>query len=327
MSAIISAQELKKEYRIRKAYGGFWGPLKTLVSPQFDTRKAVDGISFEIGYGELVGYLGPNGAGKSTTIKMITGILCPTSGVIRVNGMDPFEKRQVLMRRVGTVFGQRSQLWWDLPVLDSFNLLRRIYAVPKVKYRESLEYLTSKLDLEPLLVTPVRQLSLGQRMLCEITASLLHGPDILLLDEPTIGLDVIAKKRIRSIIKSINHERGTTVILCTHDLADIETICSRLIIIDKGKLIYSGSQEDVHQRYGKTRVLEVEFLHTVPPLTFTKAKVIRSSGKKAWIEFDKDQLSASALIEEITHQHDILDLAIHETGIETIIAGIYGGEH
>ncbi|AZR74355.1 sugar ABC transporter ATP-binding protein [Anoxybacter fermentans] len=325
MSTIISVKELRKQFKVRKRYNGFMGSLKTLLSREYKIINAVDGVSFEIEKGEIVGYLGPNGAGKSTTIKMLIGILYPSGGSILVNGMVPFEERRELMRRVGIVFGQRSQLWWDLPVIDSFNLLGKIYSVPTDRLKRNIDFLSGLLEIEGILEIPIHQMSLGQRMRCEIAASLLHEPEILLLDEPSIGLDVVAKEKLRSMIKAINAECKTTILLTTHDLADVEAVCSRILIIDKGKLIYDGTQDEIKRRYGKIRTLEVELAETVGNVDFNPAKVVKQEGRKIWFEFNREELSAADLIARITGQYEVKDLTIHETRLETIISDIYKG--
>jgi ABC-2 type transport system ATP-binding protein len=247
--------------------------------------RAVDGISFRIEPGELVGYVGPNGAGKSTTVKMLTGILVPSGGRISVAGLDPSRRRIQLARRIGVVFGQRVQLWWDLPLRDSFELLRHIYRVPSDRWRANLDRFTEVLELEPFLETPVRQLSLGQRMRGELTAAMLHDPEILFLDEPTIGLDVVAKVRVREFLAEINREREVTVLLTTHDLADIERLCSRLLIIDHGRVIYDGTIERLIERYGEERTLVVDLEEPAPPLELDGARVVRVEGPRQWLRF------------------------------------------
>ena len=257
--------------------------------------RAVDGISFRVEPGELVGYVGPNGAGKSTTVKMLTGILVPSKGRISVAGLEPSRRRIQLARRIGVVFGQRVQLWWDLPLRDSFELLRHIYRVPIDRWRANLDRFCEVLELEPFLGTPVRQLSLGQRMRGELTAAMLHDPEILFLDEPTIGLDVVAKARVREFLAEINRERGVTVLLTTHDLADIERLCSRLLIIDHGRLIYDGTIERLIQRYGEERTLVVDLEEPGPPLELEGARVVRVDGPRQWLRFRRDEVTAAQL--------------------------------
>ena len=284
---------------------------------------AVDRIGFEIERGTIVGYLGPNGAGKSTTVKMLTGILVPSGGRIRVAGLDPSRQRIELARRIGVVFGQRSQLWWDLPLRDSFDLLRHIYRVPAARHAANLERFTALLALGPFLDTPVRQLSLGQRMRGELTAALLHDPEIVFLDEPTIGLDVVAKAAVREFLAEVNRERGVTVLLTTHDLADIERLCSRLLIIDHGRLIWDGGIDELKLAHGRERTLVVDLEETEPPLDVRGARTVRVEGPRQWLSFRRDETSAAELIAAVAAQARLLDVAIEETEIEEIVRRIY----
>ena len=255
--AQIELEHVEKSFVVRRKRGR--------VLRERTVVRAVDGISFEIEAGSVVGYIGPNGAGKSTTVKMLTGILVPSAGRISVAGLEPSRQRIQLARRIGVMFGQRIQLWWDLPLLDSFQLLRHIYKVPEDRYRANLDRFRELLALDDFLHTPVRQLSLGQRVRGELTAAMLHDPEIVLLDEPTIGLDVVAKERVREFLTEINAERGVTVLLTTHDLDDIERLCSRLLVIDHGRLIYDGDVDTLKQRYGGERVLVVDLEEPRPP--------------------------------------------------------------
>jgi ABC-2 type transport system ATP-binding protein len=284
---------------------------------------AVDGIGFAIERGSIVGYLGPNGAGKSTTVKMLTGILVPSGGRISVAGLDPSRQRVELARRIGVVFGQRSQLWWDLPLRDSFELLRHIYRVPPERHRANLDRFGEVLALGPFLDIPVRQLSLGQRMRGELTASLLHDPEIVSLDEPTIGLDVVAKAAVREFLGEVNRERGVTVLLTTHDLADIERLCSRLLIIDHGHLIWDGGIDELKREYGQERTLVVDLEEPAPPLEVEGARVVRTDGPRQWLAFRRDETSAAELIPAVAARARILDVAIEETEIEEIVRRIY----
>jgi ABC-2 type transport system ATP-binding protein len=285
--------------------------------------RAVDGVSFEIEAGSLVGYVGPNGAGKSTTVKMLTGILVPSGGRISVLGLEPARRRIALARRIGVVFGQRVQLWWDLPLRDSFELLRHIYRVPVDRYRANLETFTELLELGTFLDTPVRQLSLGQRMRGELTASMLHDPEILFLDEPTIGLDVVAKARVREFLASVNRERGVTVLLTTHDLSDIERLCRRLLIIDHGRVIYDGGLERLIERYGEERTLIVDLEEPAAPLEVPGARVVRVEGPRQWLRFRRDAVSAAKLTAAVASQARLVDLAIDEPDIEDVVRRIY----
>ena len=285
--------------------------------------RAVDGISFTIEAGELVGYVGPNGAGKSTTVKMLTGILVPSAGRISVAGLDPSRRRIQLARRIGVVFGQRVQLWWDLPLRDSFELLRHIYRVRFERWRANLDRFCEVLELDPFLDTPVRQLSLGQRMRGELTAAMLHDPEVLFLDEPTIGLDVVAKARVREFLAEVNRERGVTVLLTTHDLADIERLSSRLLIIDHGRVIYDGTIESLIRRYGEERTLVVDLEEPAPPLEVAGARVVRVEGPRQWLRFRRDELTAVQLTAAVAERAGLVDLTVEEPDIEDVVRRIY----
>jgi len=287
--------------------------------------RAVDGIGFEVEAGTMLGYIGPNGAGKSTTVKMLTGVLVPTSGRISVAGLDPSRCRIELTRRIGVLFGQRTQLWWDLPLGDSFELLRHMYRVPAERYRANLARFRELLALDEFLGTPVRQLSLGQRMRGELTATMLHDPEIIFLDEPTIGLDVVAKQRVREFLAEVNRERGVTVLLTTHDLADIERLSSRMLIIDRGRVIYDGDVETLKARYGDERTLIVDLEQPGPPLEVPGARVDRVDGPRQWLKFRRDEISAARLTAEVAARAPLVDLAIEEPDIEEVVARIYGG--
>ena len=281
---------------------------------------AVKDISFRVERGELLGYLGPNGAGKSTTIKMLTGILVPSGGSVSVAGLDPSRRRIELAKRIGAMFGQRIQLWWDLPLIDSFELLRYIYKVPADRYRQSLARFREVLDLDSFLHTPVRQLSLGQRIRGELTASMLHEPELLFLDEPTIGLDVVAKQRVRDFLVELNRERGVTVLLTTHDLGDIERLCKRLLVIDRGSLIWDGGIDELKARYGEERVLIVDLAEPAPPLEIEGAVVEKVDGPRQWLRF---RGPAAALTARVAAGARLVDLQIAEPDIEEIVRRIY----
>ena len=284
---------------------------------------AVDGITLTVEEGELLGYLGPNGAGKSTTIKMLTGILVPTSGTVRVAGLDPARRRIELTKRIGVVFGQRVQLWWDLPLSDSFDLLRYVYGVPKERHAENLARFAELLGLDEFLATPVRQLSLGQRVRGELAGALLHDPEVVFLDEPTIGLDVVAKQRVRDFLVELNRERGVTVVLTTHDLGDIERLCSRLVVIDHGHVIWDGAIEELKRRYGRERTLVVDLEEPAPPLDVPGAVVTRVEGPRQWLSFRGDEVSAAELTAAVAARAPLVDLALEETEIEEIVRRIY----
>jgi ABC-2 type transport system ATP-binding protein len=285
--------------------------------------KAVDGVSFAVEEGSMVGYVGPNGAGKSTTVKMLTGVLVPSGGRVSVAGLDPVRQRVKLARRIGVVFGQRVQLWWDLPLRDSFDLLRHIYRVPEPRYRENLDRFVELLELGPLLATPVRQLSLGQRMRGELTAAMLHDPEILFLDEPTIGLDVVAKTRVREFLASVNREHGTTVLLTTHDLGDIERLCRRLIVLDRGHVIYDGDLGALKVRYGPERTLVVDLEEPAPPLEIEGTRVVRVEGARQWLRFRRDEVSAARVTAAVAERARLVDLALEEPDIEDVVRRIY----
>jgi ABC-2 type transport system ATP-binding protein len=318
--AIVDVRDLRKTFRVHRKRGG---GLVGLLRRQAVDVTAVDGVSFQVAEGEVVGYVGPNGAGKSTTIKMLTGILRPTSGHVRVAGLDPSRDRLELARRIGVVFGQRTQLWWDLPLIDSLDLLRHIYRVSEVDYRLRLAALSELLDLGPFLRTPVRQLSLGQRMRGDLAASLLHDPPILYLDEPSIGLDVVAKARMRDFLADLNRRRGATILLTTHDMEDVERLCSRLLIIDRGRVISDGSVEAIKARHGSERTVVVDLDAPAPPLTVAGATVVRVEGPRQWLRFRRDEVTAAQIVGAVAQTARLRDLTIEEPSIEDIVRGIY----
>jgi len=315
--ALIEVENIRKDFVVTRKAGR--------LRRERSVVHAVDGISFTIERGTIVGYIGPNGAGKSTTVKMLTGILVPSAGRISVDGLVPTEQRIPLARRIGVMFGQRIQLWWDLPLIESFELFRHIYSVKAERYRENLASFRELLELDPFLETPVRQLSLGQRVRGELTAAMLHDPEVLFLDEPTIGLDVVAKQRVREFLLRANRERGVTVLLTTHDLADIERLSSRILIIDHGKLIYDGDVEALKARYGTERVLVVDLEEPGPPLRLEDARVIRTEGLRQWIAFERDRTSAARLVAEVAAQAALRDLTVEEPEIEDVVRRIYRG--
>ena len=320
---IITVENLSKQFKVRERPGGFWSGLGSLFSRRHRVVHAVDDVNFALERGELVGYIGANGAGKSTTIKMLTGVLVPTSGKVNVMEFTPHRDRAEYTRRIGVVFGQRTQLWWDLPVIDSFELLKHIYEIPDQVYEQNLAFFSELLQLHRLLSVPVRKLSLGERMRCDLTAALLHSPEILYLDEPTIGLDVVAKEQVRQFLRRVNAERQVTVILTTHDLNDVEKICQRLIIIDTGRIIYDGGIDALKQRYGRTRMLIVDLARAYSAIQIESADVIRREGNRIWLAFDRDIISASDAITRLTAHYEIQDLTISEPEIEEIVRQIY----
>ena len=318
MNSLIAAEGVTKEFTVTRKAG------RIRRARQIVT--AVDDLSLSVERGELCGYIGPNGAGKSTTIKMLTGILVPTRGRISVAGLDPSRRRVELARRIGVVFGQRTQLWWDLPLLDSFELLRHVYRVEASRHRHNLEELTDLLELGPFLHTPVRQLSLGQRMRGDLTAALLHDPEILYLDEPTIGLDIVSKARVRDFLSEVNRERGLTVLLTTHDLADVERLCSRLVVIDRGRVIADGRVADIKDAYGTERTLVVDLEEVSPPLDIPGARVVAVDGPRQWLRFARAETSAARLVVEVAARARIVDITVEEPDIEDVVRRIYAGE-
>jgi len=318
---VVRASGLTKDFRIARHRPGFLGAVRGLLSPEATIVRAVDHVCFDIEPGELVGYIGPNGAGKSTSIKMLTGILTPTEGTVRVGGRDPHRQRRENAARMGVVFGQRTHLWWDLPVIESFELLRHMYRVPLERYRENLDTFNDLLELSSFFPTPVRQLSLGQRMRADIAAALLHDPEVLFLDEPTIGLDVIAKQRVRQFVQTINRERGVTILLTTHDVSDVERLCRRVIVIDHARIIHDGPLTDLRARTDSHRVITVDFAGDYETVGVANAQLTERDGRRATYRVDKD--AAPAVIAHILSTFSVEDLAVHETEIEEVIRRLY----
>ncbi|MFG3270335.1 ABC transporter ATP-binding protein [Streptomyces luteogriseus] len=315
-SGFIELDGVEKVFEVRKKTG--------FMKRERRRVRAVDSISFRVERGEMVGYIGPNGAGKSTTIKMLTGILTPSAGRLRVAGIDPSRERTRLAHRIGVVFGQRTTLWWDLPLLDSYRLMHRMYRIPDARYRENLDRLVELLDLGDLLDVPVRQLSLGQRMRGDIVAALLHDPEVLYLDEPTIGLDVISKSKVREFLRELNTERGTTVLLTTHDLQDIEQLCKRVMVIDHGRLMYDGPLAGLHEVGESERTLVVDLERELPPIDApAPARVVRVEGPRQWLAFPAGE-SAAPLVARIAAEYPLVDLSVREPDIEAVIATMYG---
>lgn len=327
---MIKVENITKEFKSNKKYPGFKGAIKSFFSTEYIIKRAVDDISFSIEDGEIVGYIGANGAGKSTTIKMMTGILTPTSGKITVDGLIPYEKRKENAKHIGVVFGQKTQLWWDLPLSETFTLLKEIYEVSDKDFNERMAFLNSTLSLEDFMLTPVRSLSLGQRMRADIAAALIHNPKVVYLDEPTIGLDVMVKEKIRNAIREINKKYGTTIILTTHDLNDIEELCSRIIIIDNGKKIYDGSLEEIKSRYGARTSIELQVKKKIDlsSLNFKENLEgddlnIKEENNKIIATFNKNKISSSEIMSEILTKVEVIDFKVIETSIEDIIKKIY----
>jgi ABC-2 type transport system ATP-binding protein len=320
----ILVDNLVKVFHVAERAPGTWGALRGLVRRRHREVRALDGVSFALEAGELVGYIGPNGAGKSTTVKTLAGILVPDSGRVEVLGRVPWKERIAHVRGIGVVFGQRTQLWWDLPVIESFDLLQHIYRVPQEAYRRSRDELIDLLDLHRLLDTPVRQLSLGQRMRCDLAASLVHAPPILFLDEPTIGLDAVSKLHVRDFVMRLNRERGVTVILTTHDMDDIEALCTRVMVIGGGKILSDGSLTELRNRVTRERWLTVDVADgSADSVADAQASVIRRDGQRVCLAFDPQAVSPAELIARITGRHAVRDLFVENPPIETIVARLY----
>ncbi len=315
---IVDVRDLRREFVVRRKAGR--------LRRTRDVVAAVDGVSFGIEPGECVGYIGANGAGKSTTIKMLTGILVPTSGHVRVCGLEPVRERTQLARQIGAVFGQRSQLWWDLPLRDSFRLLAAIHRLTGPTWQARLDECIALLEMEPFLDTPVRQLSLGQRMRGEVTAALLHSPDLLVLDEPTIGLDLLSKERLRGFLVRERVERGTTVLLTTHDLPDIERLCDRILVVDHGRVAYDGTLPGLVARVGAERVLVVDLVEPAPPLTDvpgTTLRQVEADGLRQHLSFRSEETSAAAVVAAVSARVELRDLSVVEPAIEDVVRRLY----
>ncbi len=320
---MIEINHLKKEFKIPIQKKGRFAALRNLFSSDYTVKHAVDDISFSIGSGEAVGFIGKNGAGKSTTIKMLCGILQPTSGSITVDGVRPFDQRMENAKKIGVVFGQKTQLWWDVPLIESYRLLREIYKIDQASYQKNLERYVPMLGLEEALSKPVRQMSLGQRVKSDICAALLHDPQVLFLDEPTIGVDVVSKKRLHDFIREVNREKGVTVLLTTHDMGDIEQLCSRVIVIDSGRLMYDGDLEKMIRKFGAIRSLMIEFENPVEDFQVEGARLARSEGNRKWFSFHRSETSPIQLLRSIGDRFPIRDMAIIEPDIESIVRNLY----
>lgn len=320
---MIEVVNLSKTFRVLEGKTGFVGAVKNLFSRDYRYVDAVRDISFTVKQGEMLGLIGPNGAGKSTTIKMLSGILMPTSGKALVNGIEPYKNRQENAMKVSVVFGQRTKLWWDLPCYESFELHRVMYRIPEKIYKQNLDEFMEFLELEEFWSRPVRQLSLGQRMRAEISVSLLHNPEVIYLDEPTIGMDAVAKERIRQFLINTNKSRNVTLIITSHDMADIEKLCSRVIIIDHGQIVYEGDFDEIRHRYGRERTMVVEFGEEYPEVELPYGTVIKDEGLKKSIRFLREQGTAIDLITTLGKKYVIKDVSIQEAEIESIIREIY----
>jgi ABC-2 type transport system ATP-binding protein len=320
----IVVEDLVKVFHVAERAPGTWGALRGLVSRRRREVRALDGVSFSIGAGELVGYIGPNGAGKSTTVKILAGILVPTRGRVEILGRVPWRQRIEHVRGIGVVFGQRTQLWWDLPVHESFELLRHVYRVPAAEHRRATDELVELLTIGDLLTTPVRQLSLGQRMRCDLAASLLHAPPILFLDEPTLGLDAAAKLAVRDIVRRLGRERGVTVILTTHDLDDVEALCSRVLVVAGGRVLSDGPLAALRERVAGERWLTVDIADaSAAEVADPDATVLRRDGHRVYLAFDPRRIAPAALIARITARHPVRDLLVEHPPIETVVARLY----
>lgn len=330
MTNIIEVKQLRKEFKSYSSRQGLKGAFRDLLNRQYKTIPAVNDVTFTVKQGEMVGYIGENGAGKSTSIKMLTGILTPTSGQVLVNGMNPHKEREQFVGSIGVVFGQRSQLWWDIAVQESFRLLKKVYKVSDKDYNEHMEHVIDTLDIGPLLDKPVRKLSLGQRMRCELAAALIHNPPLLFLDEPTIGLDVLVKLKIRQFLKEMNEKYKTTILLTTHDLSDIEALCERVIMLDEGKVIYDGALAKLRSHWGEGKQIEFQFEKEVfeDQLSFLTQEldVLWQKGDKlnTWNALVSDkEAQMSELIGRVVGTHQITDLSVKEISTEEVIRNIY----
>ncbi len=332
---MIYVNDLRKEFKKTIKEPGLKGSIKSLFKPNNEIIKAVDGISFHVPKGEMLGFIGPNGAGKSTVIKMLTGILTPTSGTCEINGQIPQKNRQKYVKEIGVVFGQRTQLWWDLALRETYSVLKEIYDVPDKEYKERMAFLNEVLELDEFITSPVRTLSLGQRMRADIAASLLHNPKVLFLDEPTIGLDVVVKDNIRNAIQKINAEEGTTVILTTHDLADIELLCKRIVMIDKGKKVFDGEISELKHEFGQMRDLHFELLNAqdIAKLNYIedlKADsddiIVSNEGAGVSVRFDSDVIPVEQMLSYTLSKVHVKDINLKDADIEEIIRRVYRQE-
>ncbi|MBQ2981490.1 MAG: ATP-binding cassette domain-containing protein [Lachnospiraceae bacterium] len=331
---MIEVKNVSKEFKKIIKEPGLKGSVKSLFHKKQEIVKAVDDISFTVEKGEILGFIGPNGAGKSTAIKMLTGILTPTSGDIMINGQVPYKNRKKYVKEIGVVFGQRTQLWWDLPLTETFTVLKEIYQIEDAAFKNRMDFLNQVLELEPFIKSPVRTLSLGQRMRADIAASMIHNPKVLFLDEPTIGLDVVVKDNIRKAITEINQNEKTTIILTTHDISDIELLCKRIVMIDKGKKVYDGALDKMKEKYGKMREIHINLksIEDMNKLAFTEKfnlleddLEVKLEGKKATIKFNSSKAQVSDMLSYILATITVKDIAVSEADIEEIIRRLYKG--
>ena len=321
---MITLENVSKTYKVSRRQKGLWGAFKSLFKREYKIVEALKNVSFTIDEGEIVGYIGPNGAGKSTTIKIMTGIISPTSGSCQIDGFIPFVDRQKYVRNIGAVFGQRSNLAWDVPVIDSYELLRDIYKIPKAEYEKTLTNLTKKLDLQDLLNHPLRQLSLGQRMRCEIAGALLHSPKILFLDEPTIGLDSISKLKVREFIKEMNNETKLTVILTTHDMSDIDALTNRIILIGNGQKLYDGSFEAIKQKYSKSVIVRVQMAKVYENVEINGYETLSIEGTEVTLKnLPETKFSYVKLVQQLEKNYEIIDISTKSLELEEVIYNLY----
>lgn len=332
---MIYVENLKKEFKKSIKEPGLRGSIKSFFKPNNEIITAVDDISFHVPRGEVLGFIGPNGAGKSTVIKMLTGILTPTSGRCEINGQIPYKNRKNHVKEIGVVFGQRTQLWWDLALRETYTVLKEIYEVDDAQFKKRMAFLNEVLELDSFITSPVRTLSLGQRMRADIAASLLHSPKVLFLDEPTIGLDVVVKDNIRKAIKSINQNENTTVILTTHDLQDVENLCSRIVMIDKGKKVFDGDISELKSKYGQSRELKFvpDDFSSVERLDYKKTfnlndddVLVENDGHKVNVRFDSSKVSVEKILNYTLSEIHVKDISVSDADIEEIIKGIYRSE-
>jgi ABC-2 type transport system ATP-binding protein len=326
MDSIISVQHLTKYYQVHKKEPGLWGSVKSLVAREYEDVKAVDGISFSINEGELVGFIGPNGAGKTTTLKVLSGLLYPTDGEVSVLGFTPYDRKPEMQKQFSLVMGQKNQLWWDLPAQETFILNKEIYEVPDELYQKVLSELVAMLEIQDILKVQVRKLSLGQRMKCELVAALLHSPKVLFLDEPTIGLDVVMQKKMRDFIKDYNQRFNSTIILTSHYMGDVKELCRRVIIIDKGRIVFDGELADIIEKYADHKLLSVTFQRGVRREELTKVgNVVEFSYPKAVIRVPRRESSRRAA--QLLTNFPVADLNIEESPIEDVIREVFTGEN
>lgn len=335
VDSVIKVSNLRKYFKVLNRREGFWGTVKDLFSQDYFYVKAVDGISMEIKEGEIVGFLGPNGAGKSTTIKIMTGVLEPDGGEVLINGVVPYKDRIRNAKNIGVVFGQRTQLWWSLPLIESFKILKEIYEIDERTFKENLELFEEIIGIEALYRKPVRQMSLGQRVLCDILASFLHNPKVVFLDEPTIGLDILIKDKVRKLIKELNRRKNTTILLATHDMNDVEALCPRIIVIDKGKIIYDGLLEDLKEKFKMYRKAKIRVGDNVDEEEINKIKLLLLEKfndvisdcaiKSYWLDisFKKQDVNLLEILRFITNFIPIEDIHTEDIQTEEVIKLIY----